>query len=165
MVSVDLPGFAEMFKFNREWRIQDLFALGNPHIRKPSSMSKVAFGSLLHSVEDSFAGGHVERRDPIPGQKCVALPAFDQPGKVVEFHSYSRQDAGKHGEGDSRKSFSAHWSFGSPHVVEVGRNLYSFYQRKSPWSEVKPYLECVFELDAQVRPASALAGYAAASAR
>lgn len=159
VVTIDLPGFSELFKFNQEWRIQDLFALGNPHIRSSESMSKVAFGSLLHTVQDSFANGHVERREPIQGKVCMSSPANLQPGKIVEFHSYSRQDSSKHGHGDSRGSFSAHWSSGYPNVVDVGRVLKTFYQKKSPWSDVKPYLECVFQLDGMVRPASAGEGY------
>lgn len=155
VVSVDLPGFSELFKFNREWRIQDLYALGNPHIRSSAAMSKVVFGSLLHAVQDSFANGHVARREPIEGQTCSASPENLQPGKILEFHSYSKQDSAKHGHSDSRDSFSAHWSSGRPSVVDVGRVLNSFYQRKSPWIEVKPYLECVFALDGQVRAASA----------
>lgn len=160
VATADLPGFADLFKFNREWRIQDLYALGNPHIRSKESMRKVAFGSLLHIVEDSFAKGHVERRDPIAGQTCASAPEFQQPGKIIEFHSYSKQDSSKHGHSDAREAFSAHWSADRPGVIDVGRVLNSFYKRQSPWSEVKPYLECVFALDSQVRPASAGNGYA-----
>ena len=160
VVDVPLPGFPELFKTNREWRIQDLFALGNPHIRSPEAMAKVAFGSLLHMVQDSFAPGHVERRSPVAGRVCEGSPEQAQPGKILEFHSYSHQDSAKHGHGDSRNSFSAHWSADKPGVVDVGRTLRKFHQQKTSWNDVKPYLACVFSLDNQVRPASAGDGYA-----
>jgi len=142
MVNVELPGFDDLFRFNKEWRIQDLYALGNPHIRSPEAMRKVAFGNLLHLVEDSFARGHVERRDPIAGQTCAAT-ALPQPGKILEFHSYSKQNPSKHGNGDSREAFSAHWSADHPGVIDVGKALNTFFQNNSPWIEVKPYLESV----------------------
>ena len=159
MVSLPIAGFLTMFSSNREWRIQDLYALGNPHIRTPDAMAKVAFGNLLHIVQDSFAEGHVERRTPVLGHTCAALPGLAQPGKIVEFHSYSHQDSGRHGHSDSRNAFSAHWSADKPSVVDVGKELNAFRLRKSSWDEVKPYLECIFTLDPQARVASAGDGY------
>lgn len=52
-------------------------------------ISKIATGSLLHMVQDSFAGGHVDR---------------DEQGRIVEFHEYSKQDAKKHDKSDSYTS-------------------------------------------------------------
>ncbi|HUH59497.1 MAG TPA: hypothetical protein VL001_05405 [Candidimonas sp.] len=160
VMDIDLPGFSDLFQFNREWRIQDLFALGNPHVRSPDSMSKLAFGSLLHMVQDSFARGHVARRTPINGQMCTLFPSMPQPGKIVEFHSYSRQDPKKHGHSDSRNAFSAHWTADRPNVVDVGRTLYTFYEQKRSWTEVQPYVKCIFALDIQARAASAGEDYA-----
>lgn len=159
VVDLDIPGFAELFKHNREWRIQDLFALGNPHIRAPEKMSRVAFGSLLHLVQDSFAPGHAERRTPIHDQRCTEYGSESQPGRILEFHSYTHQDSGKHGEGDAHGSFSAHWTADKPNVIDVGRVLQRLNKDKAPWESVKPYLECVFALDEQARKASAGEGY------
>lgn len=160
LVSLPIEGFSTLFSGSRDWRIQDLYALGNPHIRSPDAMAKVAFGNLLHIVQDSFAQGHVERRSPVLGHTCEAFPALAQPGKIVEFHSYSHQDSGRHGHSDSRGAFSAHWSSDQPSVVDVGKALNAFRLRRSSWEEVKPYLECIFTLDAQARPATAGEGYA-----
>ncbi len=154
LVGLNIEGFAHLFKYNREWRIQDLFALGNPHIRSREAIAKVSFGSLLHLVQDSFAGGHVERRTPVKGQTCEKFGTEAKPGKILEFHSYSHQDSEKHGGGDSHGSFSAHWTSDRPGVIDVGRVLHKLNQAKTPWENVRNYLDCVFQLDDLVRPAS-----------
>ena len=157
---VPVSGIIDWFG-SKGWSIQDLFALGNPHIRKPDNMSEVAFGSLLHMVEDSFAGGHVERAMPDGNGKCVGTsPENPMPGQIVEFHSYGQQDSKRHGDDDARNAFSAHWSGARPNVVDVGRALNDHLVRRASWSEVKPYIECVFTLDKEARPASAGEKYA-----
>lgn len=149
-----IEGIGEFFA-GKGWSIQDLFALGNPHIRKLDNMTEVAFGSLLHVVEDSFAAGHVARSAP-DGRHCPdPAAAHAMPGRIVEFHSYVNQDADRHGASDTRQAFSAHWSGDRPNVVDVGRTLNDYFIRRAAWSEVKPYLECIFTLDDEVRPASA----------
>lgn len=150
-----ISGFGELFLNNKEWRIQDLFALGNPHIRTQSAMSRVAFGSLLHLVQDSFSDGHVERRSPTAGRVCDKNPAWSAPGAVLEFHSYSKQDSNEHGKSDNRDSFGNHWSSDKPSVVDVGGVLHSLYMQKTPWETASRYIECVFTLDEDVRRASA----------
>lgn len=153
----DIPvaGINDLFN-DKGWSIQDLFALGNPLIRKPEQMSKVAFGSLLHVVEDSFASGHVERRATNDGEYCIGTAnAMPAPGKIVEFHSYTNQNSSIHGADDSRTAFSVHWSSASPDVIDVGRTLNSFYQKRASWSEVQPYIECIFALDSDARVSSA----------
>lgn len=152
---VPVSGITEFFG-SKGWSIQDLFALGNPHVRKPDNMSELAFGSLLHIVEDSFAGGHVERAMPDYQEKCVGPSRqYPMPGRIMEFHSYAQQDPSKHGHDDTRSGFSAHWSDARPNVVDVGRVLNEYFLHRAPWHEVKPYIECIFELDKEVRPASA----------
>ncbi len=150
---VPVNGIADFFQ-NKGWSIQDLFALGNPHVRRPDNMSELAFGSLLHIVEDSFADGHVERAMPEGKEKCIGS-VNPMPGRILEFHSYGQQDSVKHATGDARTSFSGHWSGPRPNVVDVGRVLNDYFVRHASWSEVKPYVECIFSLDLEVRRASA----------
>ena len=69
-----IDGFAERFRYNEGWRIQDLFALDNPGVRDADALGKLAFGSLVHVVEDSFAAGHVERAAPVSGATCAGAP-------------------------------------------------------------------------------------------
>ncbi|WP_343602409.1 hypothetical protein [Roseateles sp.] len=155
-----IAGIVDVFGANG-WSVQDLFALGNPNIRKPDYLAAVAFGSLFHTVQDSFSRAHVKREQPIVGAKCEgAAGTFAAPGRVMEFHSYAHQDADLHSAADVRAAFSAHWSSGKPTAVEVGRSLAEFYGRQAPWSEVGPFIECLFRL-APDATASSAGDYAA----
>lgn len=157
---IPVPGIVEFFG-TKGWSIQDLFALGNPHVRRPDNMSELAFGSLLHVIEDSFADGHVERAMPDGQEKCSeTATGYTMPGKIKEFHSYVNQDSNRHGEEDARNAFSTNWSGPRPNVVDVGRTLNDYFVRHAPWSEVKPYIQCIFTLDTDARPASAGERYA-----
>jgi hypothetical protein len=157
---VPIRGLSDLFE-NKGWSILDLFSLGNPHVRKPGSMSKLAFGSLLHLVEDSFAGGHTERAVPDPQARCEGtMKEHPAPGRIKEFHFYGQQDPKKHDSGDTRSAFSAHWSGTRPNVIEVGRSLYQYYMEGEEWENVKPYIECIFALDREAPPASAGENYA-----
>ena len=149
-----ISGFDTLFANNKEWRIQDLFALGNPYVRNKAAMSRLAFGSLLHMVQDSFAEGHVERRSPVVGRACSENANWQAPGLIMEFHSYSRQDSHEHGSADSRDALGSHLTADRPNVVDVGRVLHSLYKQRAPWDEAQKYLGCVFALDTNARPAS-----------
>lgn len=138
---VPIDGMSKLFG-RTEWRVQDLFTLGNVPLR--SRIREVAFGSLLHMVEDSFAKGHVEREEAVQGDTCTGTAQIQMPGRIKEFHSYANQDTGEHGKYDSRNAFSQHWISEKPNVISVGRTLREFYERQSPWETVKPYIDCVF---------------------
>lgn len=157
---VPVAGINKLFLKNG-WSVQDLFALGNPHIRKPENMSEVAFGSLLHLVQDSFADGHVQRAVADSSNSCLGVTGVSQmPGKIIEFHSYVNQSPYKHGSDDERRAFSLHWSSFKPNVVDVGRELNRYFNRRATWEEVKPYMECIFALDSEVRNSTAGEKYA-----
>lgn len=157
---VPVAGMVDFFN-NKGWSIQDLFALGNPHVRKPENMSELAFGSLLHVVEDSFADGHVERSMPAGNERCPeSASAYAVPGRIREFRSYVHQDSARHGEGDARSAFSANWSGARPNVVDVGRVLNDYFARRAPWDEVRHYVQCVFALEPDALPSSAGERYA-----
>lgn len=158
----DIPVFGiDEFFGTSGWSIQDLFALGNPHVRKSENMSELAFGSLLHVVEDSFADGHTERGMPDEKIKCFGdAKNHTMPGKIKEFHSYVNQDSRKHGDDDSRNAFSAKWSGNRPNVIDVGRVLNDYFVRRASWEEVAPYIQCIFTLDRDARPSSSGERYA-----
>src|SRR6218665_1288863 len=140
----EIVGIGEVFARNG-WSVQDLFALGNPLIRKSDYLSAVAFGSLLHMVQDSFSKAHVKRESVVLGAMCAGTAnSHRAPGRISEFHAYGRQDSKKHSHQDVRGAFSQHLSSGAPTVVEVGRTLAAFYQKQAPWDEVKDYVACVF---------------------
>ncbi|SFE12929.1 hypothetical protein [Paracidovorax konjaci] len=146
---VKLP-VIEQFFGTSGWRVQDLFALGDPSLR--SHLDDVAFGSLLHMVEDSFAAGHVDRMEPAAGKKCAGS-LHRAPGPIQEFHSYTHQDSSRHAEADSRTAFVNNRLV--PDVVDVGRALVALRQAKAGWPEVSAYLECVYDLTPAVRKATA----------
>jgi hypothetical protein len=154
VAKVNIAGMSDVFGTNG-WSVQDLFTLGNPNIRKPAYLAAVAFGSLLHTVQDSFSRAHVSRRQPEYNASCQGSAGKHlAPGPIEEFHSYSHQDPELHSEADVRSAFSVHMSSGKPTSVDVGHILAEFYSRQADWSEVAPYLECIFRLDENPRPAS-----------
>lgn len=140
-----------------EWTVQDLFTLGNPPLRP--RIREVAFGSLLHMVQDSFAKAHVDRGEPIQGQMCEGVIQHAAPGKIRSFHAYNNQDSDKHGEYDSRNAFSAHWTVEKPGVIDVGQALRAYFERAAAWEEVRSYLDCVFILENPDAQASAGSGF------
>jgi hypothetical protein len=148
---VPVAGFKDFFG-QSDWRVQDLFTLGNVPLRP--RVSEVAFGSLLHTVMDSFAAGHVDRGDGVTGEKCTGAADRDAVGRIREFHSYTKQDAAKHGDADHRAAFAAGWARGRPHVIQVGMWLREYWEKGAKWEEVKPYVECIFAIDDPSTPAS-----------
>jgi hypothetical protein len=138
---VDIPGFADFFG-KSGWTVQDLFTVGNDALRP--HISEVAFGSVLHAVEDSFARGHVQRENPSAAAACSALPQFPAPPRILEFHSYAHQDEHKHAQADTREAFELESRTDSPSVVPVGRPLRDFFQSRASWEAVRPYFDCVF---------------------
>ena len=143
-----------------DWRVQDLFALGNVALRP--RIQEVAFGSLLHMMQDSFAEGHVDRGEATYGEHCNGAKNHPAPGRIREFHSYIHQDPKKHAKYDSREAFGRHWVAKRPTVIEIGQVLLSYFKREAAWEEVKPFMDCVFELENSNAKASAGEGFKAA---
>lgn len=144
----DVPIGAVRESFSRsDWRVQDLFTLGagnGPRL----AIKDVAFGSLLHVLQDSYSQSHVSRQEASgSGNRLCALGSVsvDSPGRIRSFHSYKRQDHKLHGEADTRRAFMAALQQAGD-VVEVGRPLRRAKERNASWEEVRPYLECVFGL-------------------
>jgi hypothetical protein len=132
--------------------VQDLFTIGRRSVRP--HIKQVAFGSLLHMVQDSFSQSHVQRREPVDGQRC-ADGQYRQLGRIQAFSSYVNQDHGEHGVHDSEASALTHRDM-DPDVVDAGRVLVDMFKRSTPapWSEVGRYLsECVFALENANAPA------------
>lgn len=154
MAAVPVPAIAERFE-RTGLRVQDLFTLGNVALRR--YLADVAFGSLLHMVEDSFAKGHAERLDPILQEKCAGT-GDAAPGALRAFHIYGLQDSHRHGDYDKANALAIHLLQNEPDVVDVGKALLAYRDDKASWERVRPYVECIFRLDGP-RPASAGAGF------
>jgi hypothetical protein len=140
-----IPGMKKLFE-THGWTAQQLFIRGDKTFYKESDFRNFVFGSLLHMVQDSYSPSHTERDDP-PGGKCSGAPQFDKPGVILSFHSYANQDKGKHKEGDIESALSITLEREPPTMVDVGKSLKWYYENKRPWEEVKPYIECVFEIE------------------
>ena len=140
----------QQFLGNSGWRVQDLFALGDPSLRL--YIGDVAFGSLLHMIQDSFAAGHLERLEPAAGALCPGT-AYRMPGPIMEFHSYSGQSSSKHAQADTREAFANNRL--TPDVVDVGRVLVSLRKSNAKWTDIETYLTCVYNFSPSIRRATA----------
>lgn len=135
------------------WRVQDLYTLGSPGLR--SSIEEVAFGSILHTLQDSFAFGHVERASPAQSRTCsIGEFRVVAPGLINEFHAYNLQDHALHAEADTKAALVSHLQEDGD-VVEVGRLLLKAYREATPWEQVAPFFDCIYELGESARPSSA----------
>lgn len=140
---VGVTGFKEVL--GRYWGdVSTLFTYGVPQHR--DSIADVAFGSLLHMVQDSFSNSHVKREAP------VGICADGDPpraGRVLSFNDYSSQDPDKHGEEDARGKMRAQLlEQRRDNVVGVARHLKSLRDQRAPWESMRQYLDrCVFAID------------------
>jgi len=146
---INIP-VAQQFFGNSGWRVQELFTLGDPSLRP--YVSDVAFGSLLHMIEDSFAAGHVDRMEPANGAQCPGN-SHRAPGPIREFHSYTHQSTSKHADADTREAFINNRL--TPDVVDVGRALVAMRKDDADWTKVSAYLTCVYAFAPDIRKASA----------
>lgn len=151
---VRVDGFDEFFGKSGQ-DVLTLYTLGNSALRR--HLRDLAFGSLLHLVEDSFAFGHADRAPPATGTNC---PGSDlpHPGVIRSFRSYTNQDHKKHGAHDSRESYRSRLDM-KPNVVDVGKVLVDQYDRQAPWNSVAGYFECIFDVENGATPASAGDGF------
>lgn len=70
-----------------------------------------------------------------------------------EFHAYNRQDGDLHAEADSQKAFLQHLQEEAD-VVQVGQILRRAYVAKKPWSDVAPFMSCIFRIAPEAAAAS-----------
>lgn len=146
------PAKSPVAKFfpGRGWDVSTLFTLGTePHT--PERIRDMAFGSLLHVVEDSFSASHVQREDTRIQDDGKVLP-----GRVVEFHSYAHQDHGKHASSDALEALEQNANVTTLPTI-VGRRLKAFREQEAAWDDrdngVKLFLKAVFEIAPSARPA------------
>jgi hypothetical protein len=135
-----------------EWRLLDLFTQGaSGGLRR--RLDDVAFGSLLHTLQDSYAEGHAAREESSGSRQCVGSGiTVTAPGAIVEFHAYNHQDHSAHADADSRAAFVRRMQEPGD-VVEMGRALVQARDRKLPWSEVEPVFDCLLTLQRPEAPA------------
>lgn len=153
--TIDIPVIKEHFGCSG-WRVSDLYLLGRQDGKSGliQQIRDIAFGSVLHTVQDSFAAGHVTREKDRRAENC-ADTRFVQPPRVLEFHTYAAQDGDLHDGGDTRESMAAGASQDRwPEAVEVTRNLFDLQSEGASWKQAQSYLQCVFALSDKARPSS-----------
>ena len=135
-----------------EWRLLDLYTLGaSGGLRQ--HVNDVAFGSLLHTLQDSYAAGHAEREEASGIKLCsIRGMSVAAPGNIREFHAYNQQDHGLHADADSRASFMRSFQ-NEGNVVDVGRVLVRARNQKVTWEEAAPFFDCLFALQNPDAPA------------
>src|SRR5258706_7540476 len=71
------------------WTLEDMF------LPKSKSLRLMAFGSLLHVVEDSYSASHVKRQtNRVQPNGC---PSYDATDPIAQFRTFVGQDTEKHG--------------------------------------------------------------------
>jgi hypothetical protein len=148
---VDIPTIREHFGCSN-WTVSDIYVLGAKDVLN-RRLPDIAFGSVVHTVQDSFAAGHVERELPALNEYCKE-PPIPKPGPIVEFHAYAQQDPRKHDLQDSRDALVAVAS-GHGGAIDVTKQLFEYWNSNAKWKDIRPFFECVFELSKDHRPSSA----------
>lgn len=141
---IDIPTIRHHFG-KTEWRLQDLYTQGaTGGLRR--DIDDVAFGSLLHTLQDSYAMGHVDREESSGNEQCVVGSAsVVAPGAILSFHAYGSQNHSKHAAADSRASFMRQFQ-DVGNVVDVGRALIKARHQNLPWSNVSSFFDCILTL-------------------
>jgi hypothetical protein len=138
----DLEGYDLGGWFPGDMSSQNLFATGVTAPRE--HLDQVAFGVLLHMVQDSFSAAHT-KRDEETGAQCQGYPA-DAPGKIRSFRSYVKQNSSRHDAQDTAERMGLHSIQSSPSAVDASRELYDAWHTRQPWEQVEPYFNCLFTL-------------------
>jgi hypothetical protein len=150
-----IPEIERLFSKKPGWTVQLLLTWDDPTYQPrrvkgefhDEAFRDLAFGTLLHMIEDSFSKSHVSRNPP-GGSKCERVPNYDQPGKIISFHGFANQKASKHSKEDNDGAFHNNLlRYPSLNVVEVGKVFRDYREKNEPWDKLKDYLECVFDLE------------------
>ena len=134
---IDIPGF-EMFSKDKKQQgrsVAEFFGCG----ADGGDVKKRAQGSLLHMIQDSYAGGHTDR-EMVNGQQ----------GAIKGFHAYPRQDHDKHGDDDAFIDDSDAKDpakrikniKGGEEAVEDGAAILKLLNKKDAnWDEIQKHLD------------------------
>lgn len=135
---IHIPGF-EMFSKDKTLEgktVADLLGCD----KTGGNVKQRAMGSLMHMVQDSYAGGHTEREDLGNGRK----------GNIINFHAYAHQDHDKHAEKDgfkggyhpkeSPEQQIARLDGGIDAVEQCTQLLLLMNKKNANWDEIKQHL-------------------------
>jgi hypothetical protein len=107
------------------------------------SVRLMAFGSLLHVVEDSYSASHVKRQTSrVQPNGC---PSYDAADPIAQFRTFVGQDTEKHGVCDDAPDWLEATRPGSP--IEVLAEIVRAHREGREWPAVRAILESkVFRL-------------------
>jgi hypothetical protein len=144
--NVQIPAIRKHFGCT-EWKVADLYLLGRQDAasRLLPQIRDIAFGSVLHTVQDSFSAAHAEREGNPTGQVCEGTP-YAVPPRVVEFHAYAAQDGGLHDHDDRREAMTASPPDQWPEAVLRADG--------AKWKDASAYMQCLFTLSDTRRSSS-----------
>lgn len=143
MDRIEPSGLRAYFPLQSGWTVNYLFA---PHyrLREGTYTRRMAAGSLLHMVQDSYSAAHVDREFG-PTARCPT-------GRVLEFHSYTHQDPDRHGAADIRSAWQARSFTDAQDPVNASATLLAYIAQGAEWDVVKSYLTgTVFCIDSDAR--------------
>jgi len=140
---ITIPTIAEHFGCS-DWTVSDIYILGRKDtlIRR---LPDIAFGSILHTVQDSFAAGHTARGIAPLGSVCADTALLRAPGPIVEFHAYGQQDGSKHDEQDAREAMASSAADVSG-AIAATRALFELWNANAKWTYAKSTIHCIFSL-------------------
>lgn len=139
-----------------QWTVSDIYVLGRNDTKMLKHINEIAFGSILHTVQDSFSSAHADRAEPPLNLVCGGAANLPHPGVINEFHSYGRQDGGKHDAEDEREAMIMRKVPGTeiPLAVAVSRQMKEYVEDRKKWNEVAPLFQCIFEFGESARRSS-----------
>ncbi|OGS97746.1 MAG: hypothetical protein A3K04_05825 [Gallionellales bacterium RBG_16_56_9] len=56
-------------------------------------------------------------------------------------------------------AFSQHFSGDHPNIIDVGRTLKGMFESNQTWDMVKPYLDCIYDIENSLTKATAGGGF------
>jgi hypothetical protein len=139
-----------------QWTVSDIYVLGRNDTKMLKHINEIAFGSILHTVQDSFSSAHADRAEPLSNLVCGGMANLPHPGLIDEFHSYGKQDGGKHDAEDERDAMVKRKVPGTeiPLAVAVSRQMKEYVEDRKKWDEVAPFFQCIFTLGESARKSS-----------
>jgi hypothetical protein len=126
----DFPRFVSEFRWSKEWRL-GMFTdyVWNPQHGKAKG---IAFGSLLHILQDSFAECHVHRID----EEVLVDGTRRSEQRIRQFLSFVDQDNNKHGKGDKNyQLILENVTHNKPNPIDIGKRLLEFREQNTPWDK------------------------------
>ncbi|NQD37725.1 hypothetical protein HPT27_11875 [Permianibacter sp. IMCC34836] len=114
------------------WNVHYLFAR---NANSKASIRKIAIGSLLHLIQDSYSDAHTARLNG-----CEALSHNKR--DIVNFRLYKLQNPDEHKEADSRPAWLDKGDLSDANPVWASAQLLNYWTGRAEWqATVSPFLE------------------------